>query len=182
MRILIVYASRYGATREIAQRIAFTVDRHGLDATVQPAQRADDPLLYDAVVIGSAMYDDHWMKPATKFVRRYGDTLAKLPVWIFSSGTLGGSADDSQRQCPHARPAPKEIAEFRHTIRPKGHCLFLGALDPNKLGFTQRLKLRLLAKRDNGPKYQVGDFRDWEEIETWAISIARELTPAVCAA
>lgn len=177
MRVLIVYASRYGATREIAGRIAFTLGRHGLDTTVQPAQRADDPIRYDVAVIGSAMYDDHWMKSATKFVRRNRDTLAKLPVWIFSSGTLGSSADDSQRPCPRARPAPEEIAEFRSTIKPKGHCFFFGALDPNKLGFIHRLKLKLLANGDNAPKYPVGDFRDWNEIETWAMSIARELDP-----
>lgn len=177
MRALIVYASRYGATREIAQRIAFTLNRHGLDTTVQRAQRADNPIRYDVAVIGSALYDDHWMKSATNFVRRNQDTLAKLPVWIFSSGTLGSSVDDSQRLCPRSRSAPKEIAEFRSTIKPKGHSFFFGALDPNKLGFIDRLKLKWLANRNNAPKYPVGEFRDWIEIETWATNIARELDP-----
>jgi menaquinone-dependent protoporphyrinogen oxidase len=54
MRVLVVYASRYGATREIADRVAATLRPQGLEATVQPAKDADDPAGYDAAVIGSA--------------------------------------------------------------------------------------------------------------------------------
>jgi menaquinone-dependent protoporphyrinogen IX oxidase len=34
MRVLIVYASRYGATREIAERVAAILLRRGLETTV----------------------------------------------------------------------------------------------------------------------------------------------------
>lgn len=35
MRVLVVYASRYGATQEIAERIAATLCQQSLDATEQ---------------------------------------------------------------------------------------------------------------------------------------------------
>lgn len=56
MRILIAYASRYGATLGIAKRIAAALHHHNLAPSLQPAQEASDPAGYDAVVIGSAAY------------------------------------------------------------------------------------------------------------------------------
>ncbi|MFI5248132.1 MAG: flavodoxin domain-containing protein, partial [Nitrospirales bacterium] len=96
MRVLVVYASRYGATQEIAERIAATLREQGLETTVQPARNSNDPAGYDAAVIGSAAYYFHWMKPATEFVRRNSVTLTSRPVWLFSSGPLGTEAKEAQ--------------------------------------------------------------------------------------
>src|SRR3974390_2836899 len=70
MRVLVVHASRYGATQGIAERIAAQLRQQGFSVTMQPAPQADDPSAYDAVVIGSATYFGHWMKPATEYVKR----------------------------------------------------------------------------------------------------------------
>jgi menaquinone-dependent protoporphyrinogen oxidase len=59
MRVLIAYASRYGATKGIAERIAATLSQQGVEATVVDAQRAADPAGYDAAIIGSASYYFH---------------------------------------------------------------------------------------------------------------------------
>lgn len=134
----------------------------------------DDPLGYDAAVIGSAAYYFHWMKPATEFVRRNVSALASRPVWLFSSGPLGIEATDAQGRDKRAITEPKEIAEFRETIRPKDHRVFFGVLDPKKLGFTHRLMLKLPVNRDNAI-FPVGDFRDWNDVEAWASSIAQAL-------
>lgn len=40
MRVLVVYASRYGATQEIAERIAATLRQQSLEISVQPASHA----------------------------------------------------------------------------------------------------------------------------------------------
>lgn len=174
MRVLVVYASRYGATQEIAERIAATLRRQSLDATVQSAKHADDPVGYDAAVIGSAAYYFHWMKAATEFVRRNRDALTSRPVWLFSSGPLGTEAKDAQGRDVRAATEPKEIAEFRETIRPRDHRVFFGALDPSKLGFAHRLLMRLPANRGNA-LFPVGDFRDWGDVEAWANRIAQAL-------
>ena len=78
MRVLVVYASRYGATQEIAERIAATLRQQSLDATVQSAKHADDPAGYDAAVIGSAAYYFHWMKPANKRLERVPNRFSLL--------------------------------------------------------------------------------------------------------
>jgi len=181
MRVLVVYASRYGATQEIAERMAATLRQQGLEITVQPANHADDPVRYDAAVIGSAAYYFHWMKPATEFVRRNCDALSCRPVWLFSSGPLGTETKDAQGRDVLAVTESQEIAEFRETIRPKEHRVFFGALDPSKLGLAHRLLLKIPANRDNA-LFPVGDFRDWNDIETWARKIAQalKLSPGEC--
>lgn len=48
--------------------------------------RAGDLGRYDAVVLGGAIYDQKWLRPATRFIRRNLDALADRPVWLFSVG------------------------------------------------------------------------------------------------
>jgi len=177
MRVLIVYASRYGATQGIAERIAGILHQHGEEVTVKPVRDADDPAIYDAVVIGSAAYYFHWMKKATEFVRRNRAALAERPVWLFSSGPLGTKTMDEQGRDVCAVTVPKEIEEFRETIHPRDHHVFFGALIREKLGFAHRLMLKLPVNRDNAI-FPLGDFRDWNDIEGWASNIARSLKEA----
>jgi menaquinone-dependent protoporphyrinogen oxidase len=172
--ILVVYASRHGATQGIAERIAETLVASGQKAQVRPAKDVHDLADYDAFVIGSAAYMGSWMKEATAFVRRNQAILVGRPVWLFSSGPLGTATTDAQGRDVLSTSEPKEFAEFTETLKPRGQRVFFGALDPHKLGISARLIRSLPAGRALLPE---GDFRDWKEIEAWAASIARELSP-----
>ncbi len=174
MRVLVVYASRYGATQEIAERIAATLRQQSLEASVEAANHADDPAGHDAAVVGIAVYYFRWMKSATDFVRRNRNALAARPVWLFSSGPLGTETKDAQGRDKRTVTEPKEIAEFNETIRPRDHRVFFGVMDPKKLGFTHRLLLKLPVNRDSAI-FPVGDFRDWNDVEAWASAIAQAL-------
>lgn len=174
MRILIVYASLYGGTQGIAERIAATFRRHGLETAVQPAQKAGDPAAFDAVVIGSAAYYFRWRKEASEFVRRNHAILSERPVWLFSSGPLGTKLTDDQGRDVREVTVPREIAEFREAIHPRDHRVFFGALIPDKMGFLHRLMLKLPANRDHA-LFPEGDFRDWNDVDAWAGTIAESL-------
>lgn len=174
MRVLVVYASRYGATQGIAERIAATLRQHGVDVTLKPVQAAGDPADYDAFVIGSAIYYFRWMRKAAEFVRRNRAVLAERPVWLFSSGPLGVETKDAEGRDKCAVTVPKDIAEFEQSIHPREHRVFFGALERDKLGFTHRLMLKLPVNKDNAI-FPLGDFRDWNNIEAWAGKIAESL-------
>src|SRR5688500_8454366 len=88
-RILVAYASRHGATREIAERIAATLTVARQEATALSVEDAADLSTFDAIVIGGATYYGSWLKEAAAFVRRNQLVLATRPVWLFSSGPLG---------------------------------------------------------------------------------------------
>jgi menaquinone-dependent protoporphyrinogen oxidase len=180
MKILVAYASRHGATRGIAEHISRTLERTGLDVTLQPVENTGPLDQYDAFVVGSAAYMGGWLGEATAFVRRHDDILARRPVWLFSSGPIGTETVDPKGRDQLEASKPKEFEEFARTIRPREQRVFFGAYDPDAqpIGLAEGLMARFTrlapAVRNALP---AGDFRDWPEIELWAESIARELHP-----
>lgn len=173
MRVLVAYASRHGATKGIAERIADTITRAGHDVTLQPAEKVDRPQQYDAFVVGSAAYMYRWLGEATQFVRRNRDLLASRPVWLFSSGPIGTDTVDKEGRDVLEVTRPREFAEFEQSIRPREIKVFFGAFDPNAppVGIAERVMAMTPARKS----MPAGDFRDWEAIEGWAREIATQL-------
>jgi len=165
MRVLVAYASQYGATREIAAQVAQTITDNGIDASLKPI---DDPIFvndFDAFVIGSAIHAGHWLKPAAEFVKDHEAVLAKHPVWLFSSGPLGDSADKPQ-------PDPNEVEKLRSEITVRGHAVFGGAFDRTSTAYGGWLE------RTVGRFIPEGDYRDWADIEAWSRNVAQQLKTA----
>ncbi len=161
MTLLIAYASKHGSTQGIAERIAQKLQQMGKTAEVRSLDTVANPENYEALVIGSGIYYGSWLKVATEWVHQNKAILAARPVWLFSSGPLGTEVKD-------AEPQPKELVEFWETIKPRDQRIFFGALDHNRLSFAERM----MVKAVRAPE---GDFRDWEAIEAWAVSIAQDL-------
>jgi menaquinone-dependent protoporphyrinogen oxidase len=159
--VLVAYASKHGSTEEIAHALATRIRAHGYDAEATPISRIDALDDAEAVVVGSAVYGGSWMQEAVAFVRHHAPELAGRPVWLFSSGPLGEHIQDEEDQ-------PKQIAEFRESVQPRDHHVFMGALDPDKLGFAERMMVKAV-------QAPAGDFRDWDDIRSWADGIAHEL-------
>lgn len=167
MNVLVVYASRLGSTKAIAERIAARLETDGLETTVRPVGEVTDPRPYDAFVIGSAVYAGHWLTEASGFVRHNRVALSARPVWLFSSGPVGRSA---MKVAP-VRPA--EITELWNATDARGHRVFAGALDRTTLGDSDLgFAEKFVAKRF----VPEGDFRDWPAIDAWTDQIARELS------
>ncbi len=177
MKVLVVYASRYGATEGIAARIAARLREQGIAADCFAAEQAPKPEGYDAVVVGSAAYYFRWMSAAKAWVERNRDALAARWVWMFTSGPLGTNPLDSHGQDLCEVAVPKSIAEFAAGIHPREHRVFFGAFQPEKLGFFDRLVTKLPVNKDNSI-FPPGDFRNWKEIDGWADQIGRELLSA----
>ncbi len=98
MSVLVAYASRYGSTAGIAEKIGEVLRDNGYGVVVQPVQAVREVSRYDAYVIGSSLYEFHWLKDATRFVRTHRMTLEQKPVWLFSSGPLGTAKTNDQGQ------------------------------------------------------------------------------------
>ena len=178
MPVLVAYASKHGATRQIAERIGEVLRATGLDAEVRPVHSAGDPAGYDAVVLGSAVYFGAWRREGTGYVRRHRGALSGRPVWLFSSGPLGTATADAQGRDLRAAAAPKELAEFTAAVAPRDHRVFFGALDHTRFGPAERLLWLLPGSHE---LLREGDFRDWTEVDAWAAGIAQQLAPRAAA-
>ena len=189
-RVLVVYASRHGGTRGIAERIGDVLRTDGLEADVAPADHVAGVGGADAVVIGSGVYMGSWLKEGIDFIKRNEATLAELPLWLFSSGPIPGSSKDKgpsgdlleDALGPKDGPGSggrKKIAEITSATNPRDHRVFLGAFDPEDPPkvMSERIVRMLPAARNMLP---TGDFREWDAIEAWAHGIAASLvTPLV---
>ena len=174
MRILVAFATRYGSTRTLAEAMASRFRQLGHDAEAQSVttMSAADLDGYEALVIGSAAYMGHWLKEATEFVHQHALAIADRPTWLFSSGPLGHERTDALGRDLLVSAEPVEIVELQAEIRARGHKVFYGALDADRLGLRDRAIRALPAARAGLPE---GDFRDLHEIDTWVDQIARQL-------
>lgn len=174
MRVLVVYATKYGSTRGIAERIARTIEEAGHQAGAVPATHAGPLDGYDAYVIGSALYMFSWLKEAKDFVLHNRATLAAKPVWLFSSGPIGTAQTDAQGRDVRENAGPKELGELMAAVNAREHRVFFGAFDHTKLTVAHRVVYAMPAAKK---LFIDGDFRDWDDIEAWAIKVAAALVP-----
>jgi len=178
MKILVAYASRHGATKGIAERIAQTLERNGLEVTLERITHDLEAGGYDAYVVGSGAYAFHWMKEATQFVRHNAGMLSTRPLWLFSSGPVGPETVDKNGNDVLVTARPKEFPELAAIVIPRGEQVFFDAYDPDAapVDLAERFMhgfMRFMPSvRDALP---AGDFRDWPAIEAWAQQIARDL-------
>lgn len=164
-RILVAYASKYGSTKEIAHKIGDILHESGLKVNILPAESVHELTPFDAVVLGSAVYDRKWREEAEAFLAAYESSLAKLPVWLFSSGAIG-KGDPTMLMNGWHFPASLQAIAYR--IHPRDIAFFHGAIKLEKLNFAEKQ----IAKEFYAP---FGDFRDWNVITDWAASIVSAL-------
>jgi menaquinone-dependent protoporphyrinogen oxidase len=176
-RVLVAHASRHGSTAEIADRIAERLAAAGLDAVAMDVDDVADDTVFDAYVVGGAAYMFHWLKPATAFVRRNEELLARRPVWLFSSGPVGDETVDEDGNDVLEVTRPREFDELHDLLEPRDEKVFFGKWDPDApaIGFAERMMKFVPAGRAALP---AGDFRDWDDIDAWADTIAAALRDA----
>jgi menaquinone-dependent protoporphyrinogen oxidase len=167
-KILVAYATKYGATAEIAEAIGKTLAGAGLAVDVLSVVEVYDLTPYSAVVLGSAVYAGNWRKEAASFLEQHERALATRPVWLFSDGPTG---EGDPIELLHGWRVPEAQQALVDQIGPRDVTVFHGNIDTNRLNLGERLLIKAL-------RAQVGDYRDWDAIAAWAASIAQALAPA----
>ena len=161
-QVLVVYATKYGATAEIAEKIGQVLRQAGLRTDVLPTERVSDLTPYKAVVLGSAVYIGKWRKEAVKFLQANETVLAEKLVWLFSSGPTG---EGDPVELMQGWRFPEKLQPITDRIRPRDIAVFHGHVNVKKLNFIEKWMIKNV-------KAPVGDFRDWEAITSWATAIA----------
>jgi menaquinone-dependent protoporphyrinogen oxidase len=163
--VLVTYATKHGATAEIAEKIGEVIKAEGLPVDVVPVKQVKDLAPYSAVILGSAVYMGRWRKEAVKFLENNEQALAERDVWIFSSGPTD---EGDPIELVEGWTLPEKLKPATGRIQPHDIAVFHGVLDLDTLNFIERT---MLQKMD----VPVGDFRDWEMISAWATAVADAL-------
>jgi menaquinone-dependent protoporphyrinogen oxidase len=163
---LVTFASKYGATKEIAERIAEVLRQAELQTDVYPVDGIRDIKPYKAVILGSAVYVGKWRKDAVEFLQTHEKVLADRPVWLFSSGPTGNG---DPVELVEGKRLPAALQPIADRIHPRDIAVFHGFINRDKINFIEKWTIKSLVKKP------FGDFRDWDSIASWATSIADTL-------
>jgi menaquinone-dependent protoporphyrinogen oxidase len=163
MTVLVAYASKRGSTAEIAETVAATLRRAGLEVDLERAEEVTSLEPFDAVVLGSAVYMKRWRGDARHFLKKHRRTLRQTPFWVFSSGPVGDPANDNPEWTE-----PPNLAAKVEDLGGRGHVVFGGCLPTEPHGFMEKAMVE-------GTPREFRDRRDWAEVRAWAGQVAAEL-------
>jgi len=190
---LLVYATRHGSTREVADAVAEELRAGFADVDVREARAAPPPAGYDAVVVGGPMIMG-WHRDAEKYVKRHRAQLGDVPFAIFvtaASLTEDGldavrgvpvakdtwlvkkpkNADKLSRKERYALPAHYvgDILDACRPASPRSVAVFAGSLDLTKMNILDRLFVMLVIGATPG------DGRHFDFIHEWAAGLGETL-------
>src|SRR5690349_16878225 len=90
MKVLVAYATRHNSTAEIATCIGDKIKQFSsLDVDILEVTTVRNINIYNAVILGSAVYMGNWQLQGINFLKKYVSELSQRPVWLFSSGPTG---------------------------------------------------------------------------------------------
>ncbi len=166
-RILVAYDTIHGSTAEVADHIGAELCARGFTVDIRFVGNVSSLEDYDAVIIGSAIYEFNWLPDARRFVRHHYATLASKPVAVFIvCSAMYQDTPESRDAVQKAFVSP--LLNRYPAISPLSIGLFGGAVDfnINRYNLFEKFVLRILGKvlgfTDSA------DWRDWEYISEWA--------------
>jgi menaquinone-dependent protoporphyrinogen oxidase len=163
VRVLVAYASEFGSTREIAEVIGQTLRDTSTEVDVRQIIDVRDLAPYQAVVVGSAIYNGAWLPEAVHFVRSFEATLSCLPVAYFAvSMTMRNDTPANRRMVLEYLDPVRALTP---AVQPVDIGLFGGRLQYVNLPLLTRFYFWLQSRLPSG------DYRTWATIQDWARAI-----------
>ncbi len=164
-KVLVTYATKYGSTKDVAEKIGETMRGKGDDVDILSVSDAGAIYGYDKIVFGAALYAGNISGPAKKFLTRNQAALSAKPVSFFVLGPINRDAKDMTGA---EEQMAKVLAKFAW-FKPAASKVFVGKFDASMLKWP----LSLLTKAKGTPLYgeTARDERDWDDIQTWAESV-----------
>ena len=163
-KILVAYASRTGAAKEIAEAIGKSLADGGADVEIRSMTEIKDLSPYSAVVAGGTIRGSKWLPEAMDYSPAPGQ-LEESPFAAFMVCiTLAMKNGENYGQGIRDWMSP-----VRGMVRPVSEGYFAGRLDFSKMPFSfDSLKMRFSVAIGVFPR---DDRRDWAAIQQWAESL-----------
>ncbi|UUX92707.1 flavodoxin domain-containing protein [Methanoplanus endosymbiosus] len=161
-KVLVAYATRYGSTKDIAEVIADTIRKRGIETdcmdinTINPENMS----VYDAFFVGSPLHLGKWLPEAKEFMQFRRDVLNKKPVFVFTCGiTLKDKTEHILKKAEFA------LYEFSQYVKMDEKEFFAGKLTIADLNETDSQIVRIAGVGE-------GDYTDINTVNKWADGIA----------
>jgi len=173
-RILVAYDTIHGSTAEVAKEIGTALCARGFQVDVRFVGNVTALQDYDAVILGSAIYEFRWLPDAMAFLKNNTPALSAMPVAYFIVGASLFQDTPENRDAVKKSFIDPVLTEYPD-IKPLSIGLFGGAVDFKKEQYNlfEKFVLRILGLivgfKDSA------DWRNWEYINSWANEVGDQL-------
>ncbi len=174
--ILILYATREGHTRRIAEHIAAAIRARGyaadvVDAADLPAEFSMED--YEAAVIAASVHREKHEKEMVSFVRRFREYLECMPAVFLSVSLSEAGAEDATATPEHRAQAAADVQKMIDAFlketgwHPSKVRAAAGALSYTKYNFVIRFVMKRIAKAQGASTDTSRDHEltDWEALD-----------------
>lgn len=187
--VAVLYATREGHTRRVAERVARDLQARGLAAECKNLREdaaAIDPNNYCAVVLAASVHQGKHEREMVKFVKKHRAGLEKLPA-AFLSVTLSEAGAEMPDTTPEKRA--RYLADVRKVIdqffestgwRPERVKPVAGALLYSKYNPLVRFVMKRIAKEAGAATDTSRDYEytDWVGLDRFVDELADDLCPS----
>ncbi len=178
-KVLIAYGTRYGSTKEVAEKMKEIFEKAGLITdlvNLKEVPESDWPSLqeYNGVLVGSSIKMGRWMKEPTSFLTKNKDFFkGELPFGIYVCSAY--AADPKKRPEIKQEYIGQKITDL--SINVSLYDAFGGVIDltsATKLGWTDKKIIGMVSKDDPTiRKNERNDLRDWDQIRDFGEKFAQ---------
>lgn len=192
MRAAILFATREGHTRKIADRIAADLRALGVEADLFDvrATAAIDWAGYSTACVAASVHVGHHEPEMIAFVRRHREALERLAAPFISVTLSDAGAEDPKRTAAERREAAADAQRMIDVFvgetgwRPDRALPVAGALTYSKYNFLVRFVMKRIARQAGAPTDASRDyeFTDWRAVDRFAATLAGRAEPSPPAA
>ncbi|MCU7800272.1 MAG: menaquinone-dependent protoporphyrinogen IX dehydrogenase [gamma proteobacterium symbiont of Lucinoma myriamae] len=172
-KIIIIYSTTDGHTREICSRLLIIIEKNNNVVTLIPIENVNklDLTVFDKIVIGASIrYGKHNAK-VYEFINKNRQILDAKPNAFFSVNVVARKPDKNR---PETNPY---LQKFLMQIlwKPKELAVFAGKIDYQKYKIWDRLMIRMImwiTKGPTDPKTNI-EFTNWNQVNAFGQLISK---------
>lgn len=172
-KIVIIYSTTDGHTREICSHLQKIIEQENNEVTLIPIEDASEVELnkFNIIVIGASIRYGKHSKKIYEFISNHQKILDEKPNAFFSVNVVARKPDKNQ---PETNPYLKKFLS-QISWQPKELAVFAGKIDYQKYTIFDRLMIRMImwiTKGPTDPKANI-EFTDWNQVNKFGKLISK---------
>ena len=172
-KIVIIYSTTDGHTREICSRLQKIIEQENYEVTLIPIEDASEVELnkFNKIVIGASIRYGKHSKMIYQFISNNQKILDEKPNAFFSVNVVARKPDKNR---PETNPYLKKFLS-QISWKPKELAVFAGKIDYQKYTILDRLMIRMImwiTKGPTDPKAKI-EFTDWNQVNNFGQIISK---------